>query len=134
MSFEFFEIHDRPAIYERTNSGERCIAWNREAGYFEDDPDALVMILSGSSDIRRIDKSFARLLVARMLARREDIDDDARAMLDELVAMENAAMRNRVPLTTEETRRRSEIASTVIEARLAANDAPGTEWERLLVD
>lgn len=133
MSTELFQVYDRPAIYEREDDAERCIAWDRAEGRFVEDPEALHVILSGSADVRRIDVGTARLLIARLLARHGGNDPDAQRKLAELVEIENGAARKRVPLSDREKRRRSEIIDDVLRARLIskAND-PGIEWERLI--
>jgi len=133
MSIELFQVYDRPAIYERTDDSERCIAWDRDEGRFAEDPDALAMILSGSADVRRIDKVAARLLIARLLARHGVTEADAQAKLAELVRIENEAAQKRVPLTEDEKRRRSEIIDEVLRTRMLSRaDGPGMEWEKLI--
>ena len=135
MSAELFQVYDRPAIYDRTNDSERCIAWHREEGRFGEDPDALGMILSGSADVRRIDKDTARLLVARLLARHGVTDADDQRKLAELLQIENEAARRREPLTMDEKQRRSEIIHDVLRKRMLLRaDALGMEWEKLIID
>jgi len=114
MQCELFLIFDRPAIYRRTNDEETCVAWNREQARFEEDDEALRLVHSGSTDVRRIDGDTARLAIARLLARHESGRESPQ--LRELQEMEAEAARKRVPLSDVDKRRRSQIVAEVMES------------------
>lgn len=130
MQLELFQIYDRPAIYRRNDDGETCIAWNREQGRFEEDVEALHLVLSGSSDVRRIDRDTARLLIARLLARREAGEQQGR--LRELLEIEAEAARRRIPLSEAERARRAQIVSDALDGSVAALGGLSEE-EKLLI-
>jgi hypothetical protein len=134
MQLELFQVYDRPAIYRRQDDSETCIAWNRQLGRFEEDVEALHLILTGSSEVRRIDRDTARLLIARLLAHGEGGDGEERGRLVELQEMEAEAARKRVPLSDADKARRASIVSGVLEGALAeiAFDALSVEEKSLI--
>jgi hypothetical protein len=132
MQLELFQIYDRPAIYRRNAEDESCIAWNREQGRFEDDVEALHLVLSGSSDVRRIDRDTARLLIARLLAHRDDAREQA--PLRELLEIEGETARRRIPLSEADRARRAKIVSGVLDGPLAGSAIGGlSEQEKALI-